>query len=124
MLTSFGKKVEVFLFYLVKRHLNGVSDYSVRRCFTSKNGGKLRKKSNCKHSGQRFFALFFVPTVGLKTICRLSLVLKCNFGLKFNKTVAGSRLYLRTSPPHSVFVVPWTQLQTFKFRSKSFSLFK
>ena len=72
MLTSFGKKVEVFLFYLVKRGLNGVLDHTVRRCFTSKNGGKLRKKSNCKHSGQRFFALFFVPTVGLKTICKFT----------------------------------------------------
>ena len=38
-------------------------------------------------------------------------MLKCNFGLKFNKTVAGSKLYLRTSPPHSVFVVPWTRFR-------------
>ena len=43
MLTSFGKKVEVFLFYLVKRGLNGILDRTVRRCFTVQN-----ERNGCK----------------------------------------------------------------------------
>ena len=45
MLTSFGKKVEVFLFYLVKRGLNGILDRTVKHCFTVQNEGNGCKKS-------------------------------------------------------------------------------
>ena len=37
MLTSSGKKVEVFLFYHLKRCLNDFLDRTVRRGFTGKN---------------------------------------------------------------------------------------
>ena len=46
MLTSFEKKVEVFLFYHLKRRLNGISDRAVRRCFTGKSGENRDKKEN------------------------------------------------------------------------------
>ena len=39
-----GKKVEVFSFFLVKHHLNDISDRTVRCCFTGKNGEFGHKK--------------------------------------------------------------------------------
>ena len=57
MLTSFGKKVEVFLFYLVKRDLNGGWDCTVQRYFTVKNGENEHKKVRMNDRKERSFLL-------------------------------------------------------------------
>ena len=62
MLTSFGKKVEIFLFYLVKRGLNGILDRTVRRCFTVQNEGNgCKKKQKKRHDTfqSKVFPLLF-----------------------------------------------------------------
>ena len=69
MLTSFGKKVEVFLFYLVKCCLKGILDRTVRLCsltgnekICAKNEGNGGKKRDMILSNGRFFRFFFVFT--------------------------------------------------------------
>ena len=57
MLTSFGKKVEVFLFWRVNRHLNDVWDRTVWRCFTGKNGENEHKKVRMNDRKERSFLL-------------------------------------------------------------------
>ena len=57
MLTSFGKKVEVFLFWRVKRSLNDVWDRTVQRYFTVKNKENERKKNeNELQMSEAFFS--------------------------------------------------------------------
>ena len=60
-IAHFGKKVEVFLFYLVKRHLKDVLDRTVRRCFTAKNEGNGCKKKQKKRHDTFQSKVFSVP---------------------------------------------------------------